>query len=83
MKKLVKRFSSMVKGTLSGFDRIIFKGCILPLMSATEVMKFCGSRGVLNKHYKSWVTAQTKKVVDSANDYAEKHTVSPVTHLNT
>jgi hypothetical protein len=45
MKKLVQRFASVVKGTLSGFDRIVFKGCILPLMSAAEVMKFCGAKG--------------------------------------
>jgi hypothetical protein len=81
MKKLVQRFASVVKGTLSGFDRIVFKGCILPLMSAAEVMKFCGAKGVLNKDYKAWVIAQTKKIVDGANEYAENHIASPVTHL--
>lgn len=30
MKKLVQWYSNMVKDTLSGFDRIVFKGCLLP-----------------------------------------------------
>jgi hypothetical protein len=29
MKKLIERFSGLVKSTLSGFDRIVFKGLIL------------------------------------------------------
>ena len=55
MKLFIKRFSGLVKGTLSGFDRIVFKGCILPLMSYLEVMNFCRTMGILNKDYKSWM----------------------------
>jgi hypothetical protein len=29
MKKLIDRFSGLVKSTLSGFDRIVFKGLLL------------------------------------------------------
>jgi hypothetical protein len=36
MKKLIERFSGLVKSTLSGFDRIVFKGLILSLMSAVR-----------------------------------------------
>jgi hypothetical protein len=81
MNRLIERFSDVVKGSISGFDRIVFKGCILPLMSASEVMKFCGSKGVLNKDYKSWVMAQTKKIVDAAHEYSQKHTNSAIIHL--
>ena len=45
MKAFVDRFSCLVKGTVSGFDRIVFKGFILPLMSAAEVMGFCSAGG--------------------------------------
>ncbi len=81
MKKLVQRFSGLVKGTLSGFDRIVFKGCILPLMLAAEVMIFCQSKGILNKHYKSWVMEQTNKIVKAADQYAKQHSGHPITHL--
>ena len=70
MKKLIERFSSLVKGTLSGFDRIVFKGLILSLMSAKEVMKFCTSKGVLNKNYKQWMIEQSENLVQAANTYA-------------
>jgi hypothetical protein len=36
MNKLIERFSGLVKSTLSGFDRIVFKGLILSLMSAVR-----------------------------------------------
>ncbi len=71
IKEFLQIFASVVKSALSGFDRIVFKGCILPLMSAAEAMKFCGAKGVFNKDYKNWVMAQAKKIVDDANDYSE------------
>lgn len=65
MKKLIERFSGLVKSSLSGFDRIVFKGFILPLMSAGEVLRFCRNRGILNKDYKSWMMAQTRTSSDT------------------
>ncbi len=70
MKEFIKRFSSLVKGTISGFDRIVFKGLVLPLMSPTAVMSFCRSRGVLNKDYKKWMMTQTAGLIESAEQYA-------------
>jgi len=40
MESFIGKFSGLVKGVLTGFDRIVFKGFILPLMSASEVMGF-------------------------------------------
>ena len=34
MKEFIKRFSGLVKETLSGFNRIVIKGLVLPLMSS-------------------------------------------------
>ena len=55
MKKLIERFSDLVKGSITGFDRIVFKGFILPLMSAKGAMRFCGFNNILNKDYKKWM----------------------------
>lgn len=52
MEKLIKRFSGLVKGSIVGFDRIVFKGFILPLMIAKGAMSFCRYSGILNKNYK-------------------------------
>ena len=83
MKALIDRFSSSVKGVLSGFDRIVFKGWILPLMSASQVMSFLGSKGVLNKDYKNWMVARTKDVVDTADQYARDNSGQSIIHIPT
>ena len=83
MMKLVQRFSELVKGTINGFDRIVFKGCILPLMLATETMKFYRFKGILNKDYKSWMMEQTTKIVDAAEQYAQNKSGQSITHLST
>ena len=71
MKKLIERFSGLVKGTITGFDRIVFKGFILPLMSAEGAMKFCGYNNILNKDYKKWMMKQTKCLIEAANQYGK------------
>lgn len=83
MKKLVQRFSGLVKGAITGFDRIVFKGFILPLMSAEQVMRFCNTQGVLNKDYKTWMMAQTKKIIEYAEQYAKDNCGQGITHLPT
>ena len=81
MNKLVERFSKIVKGTLSGFDRIVFKGIILPLMSSKEVMKFCARKGILNKNYKDWMMKQSLEIVKAADSYSKEncgHGITPI-----
>ena len=67
MKKLIERFSGLVKGSLSGFDRIVFKGRVFSLMSAREVSLFCRTKGILNKDYTSWMPAQTNNITGHAD----------------
>ena len=83
MKAFIDRFSGLVKGVLSGFDRIVFKGLILPLMSASEVMSFLCSKGVLNKDYKNWMVAQTKDIVNTADQYARDNCGEPIVRIPT
>jgi len=79
MNTLVQKFSSIVKGTLTGFDRIVFKGSILPLMYDKGVTSFCRSLGILNKEYKNWMLEQTGKLVDGATQYAQELCGEPIT----
>lgn len=72
MNSFVQKFSGKIKGIITGFDRIVFKGCLRPLMFPEGAMSFFRSRGVLNKNYKSWVMAQSKALVDIADMYARK-----------
>jgi hypothetical protein len=83
MKELIERFSSLIKGTILGFDRIVFKGFILPLMSAAEVMKFCSFKGILNKDYKQWMMKQTTVLIDTADQYAKDNCGQGIIHIPT
>ena len=83
MKKFIERFSTLVKGTITGFDRIVFKGFILPLMSAGGAMQFCGSKGILNKNYKDWMMKQSASINKAAEEYGKKHCGRGVIHLPT
>jgi len=73
MNSFLQKFSGNIKGVITGFDRIVFKGCLRPLMFPEGAMSFLRSRGVLNKNYKSWVMTQSKALADSADAYARKH----------
>lgn len=73
MNMFVAKFEGIVKGILTGFDRIVFKGSILPLMHPEGAMRFFRSLGVLNKDFKSWAMGHTAEVVDAAGRYARKH----------
>ena len=70
MDTFVRRLAGKIKGVISGFDRIVFKGCIRPLMYAEGAMAFLRSRGVLNKEYKPWMMEQSAVLVEAAERYA-------------
>lgn len=73
MNTFIQKFAGIVKGILSGFDRIVFKGSILPLMHDRGAADFCRTRGILNKDYKDWMMAQTAKVAGAAEDFCRTH----------
>ena len=83
MKNFIDRFLGLVKDVMTGFDRIVFKGFILPLMSASEVMHFCRNRGTLNKNYKDWMLSQTKSIIATTEQYALDNCGQSVTHIPT
>jgi len=71
MTPLLQLFSNVVKGVISGFDRIVFKGYILPLMHRDGAASFLGRNNVLNKDYRDWVTKQTRRIVEPAEKLAQ------------
>ena len=73
MNIFVAKFTNVVKGIINGFDRIVFKGTILPLMRPKGAMDFCRSHEILNKDFKKWAIEQTHQVVGDAQAYAQAH----------
>ena len=70
MDMFVQRFAGKIKGVIAGFDRMVFKGCLRPLMFPEGAMAFLRSRGVLNKNYKAWVMEQSESLAARADTYA-------------
>ena len=83
MKRLIARLGKAVKGVLSGFDRIVFKGSILPLAYEKGAMSFLLRRKVLNRDYKKWMQTQTDALVKAVDQYARDQCGRPITHLST
>jgi len=83
MRELVARFGKAVKGVLTGFDRIVFKGTILPLAYEEGAMGFLSSRGVLNRDYKKWMRARSEALIQAVDRYAREQTAKPITHVPT
>ena len=83
MKELVARFGKAVKGVLTGFDRIVFKGTILPLAHEEGAMSFLRWRGVLNRDYKKWMLSQTEALIQAVDRHAREQSGKPIVPLST
>jgi hypothetical protein len=68
---LLHRFGSVVKGVIKGFDRMVFKGHIRPILFAAGMQAFLSSQGVLNKNYKDRVMKQSQGIIQTANEYSK------------
>ena len=79
--KLIDRIGDAIVSCISGFDRLMLKGCIRPLMYAEGAMEFLRHRKVLNKDYKEWAQDQSRQLVESVERVAQEHTgrgISPI-----
>jgi len=73
MDTLLHKFSSIIKGSIEGFDRLVFKGTLKPIAYALGMQAFLKTHGVLNKDYKDWVIKQSSAIIESAEAYSQKH----------
>lgn len=73
MDTLFHKFAGIVNGVIKGFDRIVFKGHIRPILFAAGMQILLRTQGVLNKDYKDWVTTQSKRIIESATEYSRNH----------
>ncbi|MBV5332247.1 hypothetical protein JZU54_01425 [bacterium] len=60
--------SKVEPAVFTGFDRIVFKGCIRQLAYADGAARFLAGRGVLNKDYKAWMAGQSSALVAAVTD---------------
>ncbi len=75
------RFKNSIIEVLTGFDRIVFKGMLRPLVYIDGVLDFLSRNNVTNKGYKDWMLTQTQELIRSIESYAVKQN-QKVIHLN-
>ena len=80
MKSFVTRHSSEVKGTLSGFDRVRFRGTLRWLANLSGMGVWLCHAGVLLKDFREYAMGLTNSIKQATNDLAE-NTGRPVEYL--
>jgi len=78
----LNRFGNLIKGTITGFDRIIFKGILKPLVHVGGMQSFLLNNNVLNKDFKEFVKDKSDTIVESAHDYTYKQIGCKTIYIN-
>ena len=81
MDTLFHRFADKIKGILTGFDRIVFKGTIQNICYPKGIEMFLNGRGVLNKDYKDWLINQSAVIIKDAEDYSKNLTGKSIQYI--
>jgi hypothetical protein len=71
MKRFLQRYASEVKGTLSGLDRVRFRGTLRWLASRHGMGSFLGACHILLKDFKCWAQALTEEVLSATDRLLE------------
>jgi hypothetical protein len=72
MQSFLTRHASEVKGVLTGFDRVRFRGTLRWLASARGLGTFLHHQGVLLKDFKTYAQVLTERIRHSAQRLAEQ-----------
>jgi hypothetical protein len=68
-------------GTLSGWDRVRFRGTLRRISSLGGMISFLGHRSILLKEFKGWAQSLTNQLRECASQLAEAHE-QPIHYVN-
>ena len=66
MQRFLQRFALLVAGTLSGFDRLVFKGKLCWLYSPDGMNCLLRANHVLHQEFKQYAKEVTARVLESS-----------------
>lgn len=72
MKRFLERHGDRITGTLSGFDRMLFRGTLRSITHVSGLQIFLYSQRVLMKDFGSYVLSLSEQVVEHAKELARK-----------
>ena len=73
MERFLKRHQGRIKGIISGFDRILFRGTLRSICYSKGMEIWLSSRGVLMKDFAPYAQQLSQRLKDRARKLAEKH----------
>lgn len=80
MDNFLARFAALVTGTLSGFDRLVFRGTLIPLVRKGGMFNFLSRSGVRLLDFKPFALSTSERVKEAALAEAQRHD-RPVRYL--
>lgn len=72
MKRFLERHRDRITGTLSGFDRVLFRGTLRSIAHVNGLQVFLYSQRVLMKDFSSYVISLSQGLVEHAKELASK-----------
>jgi len=72
MKRFLERHRDRVTGTLSGFDRMLFRGSLRSITHVSGLEIFLYSHHVLMKDFRNYVLKLSERLVEHAKELAQK-----------
>src|SRR5258707_1821307 len=72
MKRFLERHRSRITGTLSGFDRVLFRGTLRSIAHVSGLEVFLYSQHVLFKDFGAYAERLSQRIIEQAKDTASK-----------
>ena len=72
MKRFLERHSDRITGTLSGFDRVLFRGTLRSIAHVSGLEVFLYSQHVLFKDFGAYAERLSQRIIEQAKDTAGK-----------
>jgi len=66
LNRFIARFRPLITGVLSGFDRLVFRGSLLPLMCEGSMFFFLERAGVRLLDFRSYVLGTSERIKEAA-----------------
>ena len=72
MDTLLSKFRTVVNRVITGFDRIVFKGMLRPIIFSAGMQCFLQAQNIFNKDFKTYAIAQSKAIVESTEEISQQ-----------
>ena len=83
MERFLTRHKDRIVGTITGFDRILFRGTLRCLSHPKGMQVFVNSRRVLLKDYGQFVLSLSDEISEHAKHFAAEFVLVPANRMDT